>query len=133
MNANSELIEIKANKDILSEKLQKSQNLINTIQAEIKKIKSDILALEEQERKINEVIQRGEDELNRGEIIITDHAWKRYFERILGYDLEEIRRKIIDNVLIQRKNILGSGVAIANKEGIIFNFINNKVTTISQK
>jgi len=133
MNANSELIEIKANKDILSEKLQKSQNLINTIQVEIKKIKSDILALEEQERKINEVIQRGKDEVNRGEIIITDHAWKRYFERILGYDLEEIRRKIIDNVLIQRKNILGSGVAIANKEGIMFNFINNKVTTISQK
>lgn len=31
------------------------------------------------------------------DIMISDHAYKRYFERILGFNMEEVRKKILED------------------------------------
>lgn len=43
------------------------------------------------------------------EIIITEHAYLRYFERVLGYDLDEVRGDILEHRVEQMINNLKTG------------------------
>lgn len=41
--------------------------------------------------------------------VVTEHALLRYFERVLGFDLNNVKREILDNGRGQAIKALGSG------------------------
>lgn len=49
-----------------------------------------------------------------GAISISEHAIVRYFERVLGYDLDEIRKTILPDSTLKLAEKLGSGTFPAN-------------------
>lgn len=44
-----------------------------------------------------------------GEIVISEHALVRYFVRVLGHDLEEVRARVLPESVVGQIKQLGSG------------------------
>lgn len=113
---------------------------------EIKKLRTSLRKLDEQifdihnvmaeyQRKYNELkkervslITKIED-MNKGELKVTEHAMLRYFERVLGFNLEEIEEKIVSGVSEAQKD-LGNGTypsglfKVVVKENTVVTIIN---------
>lgn len=70
---------------ILNEKLSKEQANLQKIQDDIKKLKSET------------------------NIVVSEHAILRYCERVLKLDLEEIKKKIIPEDVLELVRKLGNG------------------------
>lgn len=92
---------------------------------EAKKLKTQLRKLEEQlfdihdvmaeyQRKYNELKKERVslinkiDSMKKGELKVTEHAMLRYFERVLGFNLEEIEEKIVSGISEAQKE-LGNG------------------------
>lgn len=66
-----------------------------------------------------------------GEIVVTEHAFLRYFERVLGMDLEEIRKKIVTpEIELQIKTLKsgvfpGEGYRLRVKDGAVVTLLTN--------
>ena len=54
------------------------------------------------EKEIKELIKK-----NDKEIILTDHAIIRYFERVLNLDVDKVRKEILNKNLITQYKVLG--------------------------
>jgi len=65
------------------------------------------------------------------EIVITEHALLRYFQRVLGYDLDEIKNKILSDKA--REDILKLNTCEYPVEGFKLIVRNNIVVTIEIK
>ena len=61
----------------------------------------------EQKKERNRINDEIEN-MKKGELKVTEHAMLRYFERILGFDLEAIEEKILEPISEAQKK-LGSG------------------------
>jgi len=74
-------------------------------------------------KELNE-IQQSIDKMNPT-IIITDHALLRYFQRVLGYDLEEIKLKILpdkareDILKLNTCNYSVNGFSLVVKDNVV--------------
>lgn len=65
--------------------IQESENakrLVGDLRQRLQAVESKIKAL-------NEECQ------NKGEIVVTEHAYLRYFERVLGFDLDQVKKEIV--------------------------------------
>lgn len=60
-----------------------------------------------QEKKVQDLINELEEIETGSSVSVSDHAILRYFERVLGYDLEEIEKKIATEALIEFVETLG--------------------------
>jgi len=45
-----------------------------------------------------------------GQVPVSEHAIVRYFERVLGYDLDEIRAAIMPEIIERSAAVLGNGI-----------------------
>ena len=80
---------------------------LKQLQVRKDKMKTEIEGLQTDKKELNKSINERENKLGAinsqikdlqtqsAEIIVTEHALLRYFERILGFDLEEIKQQII--------------------------------------
>lgn len=59
---------------------------------------------------------------------VTDHAIVRYLERVLGMDIEAVRRKIGRTVDLALEHEGSNGVV---SDGFVYKLRGNKVTTIT--
>jgi hypothetical protein len=59
------------------------------------------------DRQIKEQIERVREV---GSAVVSEHALLRYFERVMGFDLTEIRSKVIPEKTAELISKLGSGV-----------------------
>lgn len=83
----------------------KNSHKLKNLNTQIKEIEKDIEQLQIQcanaKHLINdlksekELLQRQANKLTGGKVILTEHALLRYFERFLGYNLEDVRAKIL--------------------------------------
>jgi len=62
-------------------------------------------------------------------IEMSQHAWLRYFERVLGYNLREIEREIISKEICDRHYKLGDGIYQKGNFNLVIQ--NKKVVTIT--
>lgn len=72
-------------------------------------------------------------ELNKktsSEIKVTEHAMLRYFERVLGFNLNEISSKILDSTVLKCIETLGNGEFPNETSEFKVVVKNNTVTTI---
>lgn len=113
---------------------------------EIKKLQTSLRKLDEQifdihnimaeyQRKYNGLKQERIslinkiDDMKKGELKVTEHAMLRYFERVLGFNLEEIEEKIVSGISETQKE-LGNGTypsglfKVVVKENTVVTIIN---------
>jgi len=92
---------------------------------EAKKLKTQLRKLEEQIFDIHNIMAEYQrtynglkkerillitkiNDMKKGELKVTEHAMLRYFERVLGFNLEEIEEKIVSEISEAQKE-LGNG------------------------
>lgn len=117
----------------MKDTLKSLELLRKNIVSQITNIKLEIsgknkeLTLKEKELKI---IEDKIANLNLVNPVISEHAYLRYFERVLGYDLEEISKIILSEKVINLKDKLGNSGEYPNENGFKVVFKDNRVTTI---
>ena len=71
-------------------------------------------------------------EMSKGDIKITEHAMLRYIERVLGIDIEQIEKSILEELDIETIEKLGNGTYpvrdfnVVIKENFIITVIKNE-------
>ena len=87
------------------------------------------------ERKKHLVSQTEEYKRERDKrgIVVTDHSIVRYFERVLKYNIREIKEKIIKQDLKERYRIMGNGIfdqgefRVVLKDNTIITILNKEI------
>lgn len=74
------------------------------IQMRMKELQEELNKKEEVEKEL----KKKKEYISNKEPRVSDHALLRYFERIEGYNMEEIKKKILSPRVIDQMNILGS-------------------------
>lgn len=74
------------------------------VKKKIRKMENDKVAIQNKINGLNDFIAGHNNDLN-----ISEHAIVRYFERVLGYDLEKLKNSIITEELIKNHSIVGNG------------------------
>lgn len=113
-----------------SHKLKQSISEKTVVELELKKIDKEIN--EYTESKL-ELIAKHKGILKKinglqKDIVVSEHAILRYFERILGYDLEDIKAKILTEDVIKAHTIFKNGTFPMDKGKATIK--NNVVITI---
>lgn len=111
---------------------------LETKKEQLELIRKNIINdIEENQKKSNELKQQINlinidiNELkNRedGKVVVSEHAMLRYIERVLGIDLDELNKKIINET--DAKQISSLGNCTYSKDGFKLKVKNNKVITI---
>jgi hypothetical protein len=70
-------------------------------------------------------------ERNKRGLVVTDHSIVRYFERVLGLNIREIKETIIKQDLKERYRIMGNGTFDQGDFRVVVN--DNTVITILNK
>lgn len=65
--------------------------------------------------------------MSRNKQIVTDHALVRYIERVLGVNLQEVRRAILTDSI---KAAVKGGAASVTIDGFTYIIENGRITTI---
>ena len=110
--------------------IEQLQEEAENLQKEINKLTYDLNITKQQrtekQDKLNE-INRTIEALN-SDVTVTDHAVVRYFERVKGFDIEEIRNKILPSEVKPKIQILANcKYPLENFEIVVKN---NKVVTV---
>jgi len=108
----------------LQRRLEGAINDVNTKKDERKILSEQILKGESQIAKMRKEIEDLKNEENG--IIVSEHAILRYFERVLGFNIEDVKKQILpDDVHHKIKLLGGSGsypvdnYRIKVKDGVI--------------
>jgi chromosome segregation ATPase len=94
--------------------LKQKQTYLNKLNGEIEAKKTEKSSLDKElnaliskQKALNEEIKKLSE--NNGELIVTEHAIIRYIERVIGIDLNEIKKVICNEKLINQVSALGNG------------------------
>jgi predicted nucleic acid-binding Zn-ribbon protein len=119
---------------------------LKSLQTQKDKAKAELEAAKEEQRdsgrRVNDLTDKlrsiedrikklSEKAAENGEVIVSEHAFLRYFERVLGYDLEDIRKKILNPTAEAAIKQFKSGVFPG--QGFKLRVRNNKVVTLLTK
>jgi predicted RNase H-like nuclease (RuvC/YqgF family) len=100
---------LKDEKQALDDKINKEQATINKLQKDIERIKSAAA--------------------NNGKLVISEHAILRYFERVMGVNLDEIKKKIAPDSVMTAIRTVGNGTfptdthRIRVKDGVVITIL----------
>ena len=97
----------------------KSSHQLKKLQTELKSAENDVSQFAKQmaciktdfayaKMKVSE-IKQDIKKASKNEVIISEHALLRYFERILGFDLEKIRQEILTPDILNLIDFAKSG------------------------
>jgi len=115
--------------------LKQLQVHIADVKAKINNLKLEIsgknkeLSLHEKELK---TLTEKLNSFEKKDTIISEHAYLRYFERVLGYDLEKIGKEILSEDILKMMETLGSSGKYPNQKGYRLVIKNNVVVTIEK-
>ena len=94
--------------------LKQKKTYLEKVQAEIQaktyqkgNIDREINQLKSKEQSIKEEIKKLTTKST--EIIVSEHAILRYFERVLGFNLDDIKKEICTEEFLNLANTLGNG------------------------
>lgn len=101
----------------MSRKINAPQNL-KQLQTQLGKAQADLQAAKQEQQEasrkvtrcheIVESLKKQIDTLPKEGLVVSEHAMLRYFERVLGYDLSDIRTKIITPQTEEATKVVGS-------------------------
>lgn len=104
----------------------KAQDEVNDyskqIEALVQKRKESQTMLSDIQKQINEILS---------EVVVSEHAILRYFERVLGYDIEDIKNKILpEEIKPKIKELTNCEYPV---DGFYIVSKNNKIVTVVKK
>lgn len=102
------------------------KELIEKNKSEIIEICETLKFLDDKKNFLNKQIKDYEKEIMKG-IRITDHSIVQYFQRVLGYDIEEIKQELKKDDLEGRYNTLGNNTYDQGKFRVVV--LNNTIIT----
>jgi hypothetical protein len=120
----------------LKSQLANIDNDIESIKLELSNKQKELNVKRKIFDQIRNKIEEIEKGISEGEITISEHAFLRYFERVLGYDLEQITKEILtDQVMELTEKLGGNGsypTGKMNSEGKEYRITikNNMVVTV---
>jgi hypothetical protein len=100
----------------------------------LKELQGEWAAVDEQIRHKTAQVRRLEAEAERlkaqsGGLMVSEHALLRYVERVLGFDLDDLRRQVLPDEVAGRIKVPGSGTFPAGthkvvvKDGVIITVV----------
>lgn len=101
-------------------KIKGLQSQLSALQGEAEAIKIDISSKQkEYNNKMNAInrLKQQIDNLSKNKNIkISEHALIRYFERVKGYDIDEIEKEILNDDILKMVEVLGGNGKYPNKD-----------------
>lgn len=101
-------------------KIKGLQSQLSALQGEAEAIKIDISSKQkEYNNKMNAInrLKQQIDNLSKNKNIkISEHALIRYFERVKGYDINEIEKEILNDDILKMVEVLGGNGKYPNKD-----------------
>ena len=86
------------------------QKLKGDISSHKEDIKTQQKLLAQKQRRAEEIVQAIKNIQNKSDTLrVTEHALLRYFERVCGYDIEDIKKKIVNAKILKDVTTLGNG------------------------
>lgn len=76
-------------------------------------------------QQVKQKLQQKKEKIQSKEPTVSDHCLLRYFQRIEGYDLEEIKRRILSPRVLEQIDTLGSKGVYATEDFYVV--VKNKV------
>lgn len=91
--------------------LKHFQTQRNEVEALYKNAKAKMVDAQREMEKYNLQMKNLDASISKlqNDIVISEHAYLRYFERVLGYDLEDVKNQIITAEVDQLIRQMGSG------------------------
>ncbi len=118
----------------------KGTRLINQLKAQFDKANSEVemakLELSVKQKEYNAKmleLNKIKEKLNSLELdepVISDHAFVRYFERVKGFNLDDIQSEVFTDKIKEMIETLGGSGQYPNENGYALVMKNNVVTTI---
>ena len=123
------------NRPTRATKLKKLQSEIAGLEAEKKELNKESILFNNKITKIDKQINNLKENIERllnKDIIVSEHSFLRYFERVLDYNLEEIKDQILTQEIKDQHSELESGSYPNEINGKKFKLLirNNVVVTI---
>ncbi len=98
-------VEISDNLKSLQTLIKKNEVEKESLKIKIKDIQKDIQGKDNNIKELNERIEK----LKNKEIILSEHAILRYLERVVGINMEDVKKKIVTETLKEQYSVLGDG------------------------
>lgn len=92
---------------------ERLQGSINELRGQATEINTALAKKKSKLADINEKIKR----ISEKDIIITEHAILRYIERVIGIDIEDLKKRILDDETKEAIKKLGGSGTYPAKEG----------------
>lgn len=120
---------------MIQERLIKQlQTQLNKTVADYEALKIEIAAKQQESAQKKQAINKLKQEIdkidNKKGIYVSEHALVRYFERVKGFDIEEVKKEIISESIKQMVSVLGGTGEYPNENGYSVKMDNFRVATI---
>jgi TolA-binding protein len=120
----------------------KEEQLLKQLQTQISKIDGEVVALKLQkenvQRELELKVKTRKDLEKRATKIqskkttrVSEHAMLRYFERVKGFNLEEIEKEILNNKVLEMVDKLGGNGTYPNENGYRLTMKDSVVVTLT--
>lgn len=108
-----------------STRLKRLSTRKNELETKLKEAEAVRLEADEEAVRLRQKLEKVKEteEYLTKDVVVSEHAVLRYFERILGYDLEEIRRKILPVSVQEQVRKLRGGTFPVGKNGDAFHIV----------
>lgn len=117
-------------------KLKILQSKIAGLESRKKVLNMDQIMIMQEINKIEKEIQRANENIERlieKDIIVSEHCLLRYFERVLNYNLEDIKKDILTEKIKEQYRELGAGTFPNEKGNFKIIIKNNVVITLENE
>ena len=120
---------------MIQERLAKQlQTQLNKMVADYEALKIEIAAKQQESAQKKQAITKLKQQIadidNKKEIYVSEHALVRYFERVKGFDIEEVKKEILSESVMQMVSVLGGSGQYPNENGYGIVLDNFRVATI---
>lgn len=115
----------------LRSQLEKIKTEIELLRTEVKVKNTEIYNKKNNVKQLSDKIKKLEDNSNK-DLVISEHAILRYLERIIGLDLNKLKKEIITNELKEVVKDWGSDSGSFIKKGVEYVIKNNVIITIKK-
>ncbi len=122
-------------KKVINEKKLQSHlhELEGEIQAGERAVADRRKELEEKGRIVSELKKTLETSVLQGKPVVSEHSIIRYIERVVGYDINDIKDDILHEKVLELVNKLGPNGTYPHPDGWSIVIKNNRVVTILSK
>lgn len=114
--------------------IKQLQTQLNKMVADYEALKIEIASKQQESAHKKQAITKLKQEMDnldsKKEMYVSEHALVRYFERVKGFDIDQVKKEIISEGILQMVSVLGGTGEFPNENGYSVKMDNFRVATI---